>query len=538
MVRMLRSEKSATAGAVARVTGMVALAAGCAALAAGCGGSSGTSGTAGDGGPQGEQQTARAGGRLVYGTASGISQLDPHTTSAAQQLVVQPLLFNGLTRAGRSGATEPDLAESWRASADQKTWTFTLRDGVRFHDGAPFDSNAAKANLERVLDPRIPNPDRTKIAMIASIGTPSPTELVLRLREPNALLPDALASFSLKMVQPRTFSTAAKTAVGTGPFRLAEMVPDDHVTLVRSDDYWGEPAKLDEIDVVRSPDATAAATAFRSGDLDVLWSVPPADVAGLVAATQGQALEPEDISAGVYWEIDNTSPPFDDERARQALLHAIDRETMLKVAYAGRGLVPETASMLSPKNPAFDSSLTAYPFDLDKARSLFAEAGVDSGTTLTFLTPAGQYPEWAQMGQILQEDLKKIGITMKLQRDEFSTWLEAFYPAGKRFPGAIVANYLSLPTTPMYQLSFLDEGVCECNARLPGWGELSRRAVAAGAEGERDEIYAQMQQVQNRAVPVLPIVFTTLQTVVRDGVAGAWVDTQGNVNLTEAGFSE
>lgn len=515
--------------------GLAALAVGCAALAAGCGGSSGT--VDGGGGAPETQQTASAGGRLVYGTASGISQLDPHTLGAAQQLVVQPLLFDGLTRAGRSGATEPDLAESWKASPDQRTWTFTLRSGVRFHDGTPFDARAAKANLERVLDPRVPNPDRTKIAMIASIATPSPAKLVLRLREPNALLPDALASATIAMVQPKTFSTAAKTAVGTGPFRLAEMVPDDHVTLVRNDDYWGTPAKLDEIDIVRSPDATAAATAFRSGDLDVLWSVPPADVDGLVAATRGSALEPEDVSAGVYWEVDNTSPPFDDPRAREALMRAIDRETMLKVAYAGKGIVPETASMLSPKNPAFDRSLAAYPFDLERARALFAEAGVGPGDTLRFLTPAGQYPEWAQMGQILQEDLKKIGITMKIEQDEFSTWLEAFYPAGKRFPGAIVANYLSLPTTPMYQLSFLDEGVCECNARLPGWGELSRRALAAGEAGARDEVYAQMQQVQNRAVPVLPIVFTTLQTVVRDGVVGAWVDTQGNVNLTQAGFS-
>ncbi|MBB4664072.1 peptide/nickel transport system substrate-binding protein [Conexibacter arvalis] len=521
------------AAAAARIAGVAALTAGCAALAVGCGGSSPTT----DRGATGESQPASAGGRLVYGTASGISQLDPHTRSAAQQLVVHPLLFDGLTRAGRNGETEPGLAESWRASPDQRTWTFTLRSGVRFHDGTPFDSRAVKANLERVLDPRVPNPDRTKIEMIASIGTPSPTRLVLRLSAPNALLPDALAASSLVMVQPRTFSTAAKAAVGTGPFKLAEMVPDDHVTLVRNDDYWGEQANLDEIEIVRSPDATAAATAFRSGDLDVLWSVPPADVDGLVAATQGRALEPEDISAGVYWEVDNASPPFDDVRARQALLHAIDRETMLRVAYAGKGLVPETASMLSPRNQAFEASLAAYPFDLDRARALFAEAGVGAGETLTFLTPAGQFPEWAQMGQILQEDLKKIGITLKIQREEFSTWLEAFYPAGKRFPGTIVANYLSLPTTPMYQLSFLNEGVCECNARLPGWRELSSRAVATGDAAERDGIYAQLQEVQNRAVPVLPIAFTTLQTVVQPDVVGAWVDTQGNVDLTQAGFA-
>lgn len=515
---------------------LAAVAAGCAVLIAGCGGSAGTDEKGDTATAQG--QPARSGGRLTYGTASGISQLDPHTLSAAQQLVVQPLLFNGLTRAGPSGATEPDLAASWRASADQRTWTFTLRSGVRFHDGVPFDAAAAKANLERILDPRVPNPDRTKIAMIASIGTPSPTTLVLRLRAANALLADALASNTIKMVEPRTFSTVSKSGVGTGPFKLGEMVPDDHVTLLRNDDYWGEPAKLDEIDVVRSPDSTAAATAFRAGDLDVLWSVAPADVDGLIAATQGRALEPEDVSAGVYWEVDNTSPPFDDVRARQALLHSIDRATMLKVAYAGKGLVPETASMLSPKNPAFDRALTTYPFDLDEARALFAQAGVEPGATFTFHTVAGQYPEWVQMGQILQQDLKKIGIELKIDRAEFSTWLDTFYPAGKRFPGGIVANYLSLPTIPMYQLSFLDEGVCECNARLPGWSELSGRAVATGDAAARDADYAALQGIQNDAVPIMPIAFTTLQTVARDGVTGAWVDPQGNVNLEQAGFAE
>ncbi|ADB53530.1 ABC transporter substrate-binding protein [Conexibacter woesei] len=514
---------------------LAVLAAGCAVLA-GCGGGGSTSGGE-TGDTAASTQAARAGGRLVYGTAAGISQLDPHTLSAAQQLVVQPLLFNGLTKADPSGETTPDLAASWRASADQRTWTFTLRDGVRFHDGTPFDAAAAKANLERVLDPRVPNPDRTKIETIAKIETPAPTTLVLKLRAPNALLPDALASGTIKMIAPRSFSSASKTAVGTGPFKLGEMVPDDHVTLLRNDGYWGEPAKLDEIDVVRSPDSTAAATAFRAGDLDVLWAVTPADVDGLVAATRGRALEPDDVSAGAYWEVDNTSPPFDDVRARQALLHAIDRETMLKVGYAGKGLVPETASMLSPRNAAFDSSLTTYPFDLDKARALFAEAGVDAGTTLTFHTVAGQYPEWVQMGQILQQNLEEIGIRMKIERQEFSTWLDTFYPAGKRFPGGIVANYLSLPTVPSYALSFLDEGVCECNARLPGWRELSARAVATGEQAERDAIYAEMQQLQNDAVPIMPIVFSTLQTVVRDGVTGAWVDPQGNVNLEQAGFA-
>lgn len=520
---------------------LAAVVAGCAVLGVGCGGGSSSGGgdatNAGTGGDA-PAQTARSGGRLTYGTASGISQLDPHTMSAAQQAVVNPLLYNGLTKAAPDGTTAPDLAESWKTSDDLRTWTFTLRDGVRFHDGAPFDSAAAKANLERILDPRVPNQDRTKIETIAKIETPDPATLVLKLRAPNALLADALAGNTLKMVEPRTFSSASKSGIGTGPFRLGEMVPDDHVTLVRNSDYWGEPAKLDEVDVVRSPDATAAATAFRAGDLDMLWSVPPADVDGLVAATRGTALEPLDVSAAIVWEVDNTAPPFDDVRARQALLHAIDRETMLTVGFAGKGIVPTSASLLSPRSPAYDSSLEAYPFDLDKARELFAAAGVGSGTTLTFHAIAGQFDEWVQMGQILQDNLKQIGIKMKIEREEFSTWLGTFYPAGKRYPGGIIANYLSLPAIPSYQLSFLADGVCECNARLPGWAELSGRAVATADADARNAIYAQMQQVQNRAVPVMPVGFTTLQTVAREGVVGAWVDSQGNVNLEQAGFAQ
>lgn len=519
---------------------LAAVAAGCAVLVAGCGGSSDGDGSVATGATGGgaPAQAARSGGRLTYGTASGISQLDPHTMSAAQQAVLNPLLFNGLTKAAPDGTTKPDLAESWKASDDLRTWTFTLRGGVRFHDGVPFDATAAKRNLERILDPRVPNQDRTKIETIAKIETPDPTTLVLKLSAPNALLADALAGNTLKMIEPRTFSSASKSGVGTGPFRLATMVPDDHVTVVRNDDYWGEPAKLDEIDVVRSPDSTAATTAFRAGDLDVLWSVPPADVDGLVAATGGTALQPADISAAVVWEVDNTTPPFDDVRARQALLHAIDRDTMLKVGFAGKGIVPTSASLLSPRNPAYDSSLEAYPFDLEKARELFTAAGVGQGTTLTFHAVAGQFDEWVKMGQILQQNLKQIGITLKIERQEFSTWLDTFYPAGKRYPGGIIANYLSLPAIPSYQLSFLSDGVCECNASLPDWRALSARAVATADPDARKAVYAQMQQIQNRTVPVMPVAFTTLQTVARDGVVGAWVDSQGNANLEQAGFAK
>lgn len=483
------------------------------------------------------EAAAKGGGTITYGIAGGgLTQLDPNKVSSAALLPVMSLLYNGLTRYGPDMSTEPDLATSWKPSADHKTWTFELRENVRFHDGKEFTADDAVANIERVLDEKTASQARGRLTTIDKATAVDPHTLRIELTAANALLPTSLIGVYMSDVD--GIAAVNEKANGTGPYKLKDFVPDDHLTLVRNPKFSGTKGKLDQIDVVVTADSTSAVNSLRNRELDVVWNVPPLDIAGMKDDTSLSVLEPDVYSGAVVWELDTTSAPFDDVRARKALAHAVNREQMLAAGYDGLGVEAATNSLVSPKQDAYDKTQATYDFDLQKAKRLFAQAGVKEGSTLTFWTTAGRNAQWSTMGEILQQDLKKIGITLKIEKHEISTWLQKFFPAGKKYPGVIVANYLSVPSEPSRQLNFFKSGVCECNWSNAGYDRLLAQSQAATDESQRNGIYAKMQQLVNDEVPLVVPLTTTQLTVAQKRVVGAWVQSDGAVHLEEAGVSE
>jgi peptide/nickel transport system substrate-binding protein len=472
--------------------------------------------------------------KIVYGMAAGISQLDPNTIDSAAAVVLQTLLWNGLTKWGPDMSTQPDLASKWRSSADMKTWWFTIRKGVRYHDGRAFTADDARANILRVLDPKVPSQERDKVKDIRSVRAINPYLLRIRLGHPNGLLPTALVE--IKMSDTRTLANVNKTANGTGPFKLKSFVPDTSVTLVRNDGYWGQKAGVKEIDIVREPDPTSAVTALRGGKIDVMWQVPPTQIGSLQGEKGISVLKPQQISSADIWELDTASPPFDDVRARQALSYAMNRDAMVKAAYFGNGTAAPTNDLLSSASSFFDKSLPEYKFDLDKAKQLFDAAGVKPGTTFTFWALAGRRDDWVTMAQILQSDLKKIGLNLDIQRNEFSTWLNKFYPPGKQYPATIIANYFSMPPVPAYAFSQVQAGTCECNWKNAQFEALAKQVVGLSGAAQQ-KAYDQMQAIFAREVPVLVPLHTVNITAAQSKVKGAWADSEGNAHLEQASVS-
>jgi len=240
----------------------------------------------------------------------------------------------------------------------------------------------------------------------------------------------------------------------------------------------------------------------------------------------------------VVWELDTTSPPFNDVHARQALAYAVNRSQMLTTGYNGLGSVEDANSILNPKQPEYAKDLPHYDFDLQKAKDLFQQAGVGAGTNLVFWTTAGRNPQWVTMGEILQQDLKKIGINLTIQQQESTTWLQKFFPAGKKYPGVIVANYVSTPYEPSRQLNFFKQGVCECNWADPTYAQLLAQAVGTADKSERTKLYQQMQGIVNQQVPSIVPFMTSQFTVVNKRVVGAWVQSNGVVHLEAAGVTQ
>ena len=499
-------------------------------LVAGCGDSQKSSGTSGD------PARATPGGSLTVGLTGGITNLDPNTSSAAQEDVMFWLLWDGLTRWNSKMAIEPDLATSWTHSKDLKTWTFKLRRDVKYSDGRALTAKDVVGNFERVLTPKVGAVNYNSLKVIRSVSAPDAHTVVLHLASPNAFMPETVVNVHMTDLS-KSPKLLTKQPNGTGPYMVDSFVPNDHVELKPNPHYWGPKPLLSHLTLTNVQDSTSGLAAVKSGKLDILWGVNYQDGKTLSSGDELTVVKPYTVSANVTWEVDTTSPPFDDVRARQALSYAIDRKKILDVAYAGQGTVSLENNQVAEGNPVYDDTLPKYDFDLDKAKQLFAEAGVTAGTKLTFWATAGAFPEWTTSGEILQQDLKKIGIKLDIKTSEFQTWIDRFYPAGKKYPGLIAANFLSNSPVPPYIFSFFEKGTCECNWDSPELQGLLAKGVAAQTAAERRAAYAPLQKLIAEQAPVMTLLQSVVISVRRANVVGVWTDSAGDLHLDRAGVS-
>lgn len=496
-------------------------------------------GTPDQGAGEGSSASAAAGDdTLTVGQTSGITQLDPNTTTLSTERVLWNLLWDGLTTQTEQGKVEGELATGWTTSDDQLTWTFTLRDDVTFHDGRAFTATDAVKNIERVLDPDIASPQRAKISSIATATAPDDTTLVLTLSAPMAQLPAALVD--VKMTDVDHIDAVNTDANGTGPYTLVDFVPDQQVTLAANPDYFGGAPEVAAVEIVKYSDITSAESAVASGAIDVLWGLPFDQLESQVG-TGLTAVTPKDPSQTAVLEVDTLSAPFDDPRARQALSYATDRKAIQEASYGGLGEINLGSTLVSPVNPYATDDVTDYTYDLDKAKELFAEAGVTPGQGFTcWATAGGSFPEFATTCQILQASLAEIGIDLKIETNESSTWIAQFYPAGKSYPGLIVTDYLSREAAPLpFVADYFGAGGWS-PSNWPGTPEYEaakQLIKSATDDAGITEGFAQFQTITSREQPLVNILNVGTPSVVRAGVSGVWMEGNGTTHVEQASFS-
>lgn len=473
-----------------------------------------------------------SGGTLTAGAAEGIPQLNPALATFAWEQTVWPLLWDGLTEYEADGTVGPALATSWKPSKGNREWTFEIRSGVKFSNGKPFTAKDVVAAFRYYQKPTTTFFDVDQIEPIESVTATDPQTVVFELSEANAFLPEAIVN--VKMIYIPGLGSIDKDPIGTGPFVVKSFVPNGTLSLVPNTNYWGEAPHLDEIKFEAIADPTAAFTGLKSGSLDVFWSAPYANVPNIEADSNLQLIEPEVSSQTNFWVLDNTSPPFDDPKAREGLAYAADREGILEGAYFGQGVASPTNNVLTPENPAFDEGLPEYGYDPAKAKKLFEEAGV---TELTWWSVAGQYPEWNTMGQILQESLKEAGVNLKIENSDISTWAAKFFPAGKKFPGLVIPNLNTTPPNPAFILNYLLSGKCECNYNNEKYDQIYANALKATSEDERLQNWDELQEMINKDVPIIVPIQSNVVIGAQADVEGAWVEGSGRLHLEEAGFA-
>ena len=376
-----------------------------------------------------QAQSVHRGGALRVGLDADPPNLDPHRSTAAVDRQVFQSLFDKLVDTDETLQIVPDLATSWTVSADGRTVTLRLRQGVTFQDGTPFNAEAVRYNLDRMRDPKFPSARRLEISPIQQITVKDPATVVLTLARPYSPLLYVLTDRAGMMVSPaaaqREGLDFALHPIGTGPFAFVEKAPQDHVTLQRNPSYWGKGLPyLDRIVFRPVIDDNARVANLKSGDLDIVETVPLPQVKELAQASARPGAAFRLLQRGAFaWvaiRLNVTEPPFDNKLLREALDETIDREALAGVVLQGAAY--PAYSFFPNGTPGYDPSWPIPARSVAKAREKEQAAGRPGGFEFTLLTTPGE--QQLSVAQAVQSMAADAGIRIKIQAIEFGTLLD------------------------------------------------------------------------------------------------------------------
>jgi len=360
---------------------------------------------------------------LIAAQGSEPDQLDPHMTSAYASFQVLENVYDTLVQPAEDLSMEPALAESWEISDDNLTWTFTLRDGVRFHNGRELVADDVVYSFERIIAEGM---NGWRFGAVESVTAPDASTVVITLKQPSPNLLVSIGGFKGMAIVPREIvedGTIGTTPVGTGPFRFVSQSPDEGIVLEANPDYWradeGLP-KLEGIRFIQIPDAGTKLTALRTGEVHWIDAVPPQDIASLEAES-GITLGRVPGGDYHYFALNQNRAPFDDVRVRQALAMAINREEIAEAAQFGAATANQTA--IPASNEAWYLDYAPYDAaDIDGARALLRQAGV-SDLSVEFLVTS-DFPETVTQAQVIAAQLAPLDVMVEITDVDFSTWLD------------------------------------------------------------------------------------------------------------------
>lgn len=454
---------------------------------------------------------------IVLGMSLEPTGLDPTVAApAAIGQVTWQNVFEGLVRIDRDGAVQPQLAERWTISPDGKTYTFTLREGVRFHDGSAFDSTSARFTLDRARGETSTNPQKQFFSVIDRIETPDARTLVLHLQKPAGNLIYWLGWPASVMLSPATAETARTEPVGTGPFRFASWARGDRVVLERSADYWDgtEPPVLSRATFRFLSDPQSQVAALRAGDVDAFPELSAPELFAELEGDQRFETVAGKTELKVVAGMNNRIQPFSDVRVRQALMMAVDRSALIEGAYSGYG--SPIGSHYTPNDPGYVDLTATHPYDPQKARALLAEAGYPNGFSFSIKVPQMTYA--VRSAELLQAFFAEIGVTLSIVPTEFPAKWVSEVLTGKDFEMTIVAHAepldIAIYARPDYYFGY----------RNPAFDQTIARADAEVDETARLSLVGDAQRMLAQDVPALYLFVMPKLGVWNREIGGLWHD--------------
>jgi peptide/nickel transport system substrate-binding protein len=357
---------------------------------------------------------------LVAAVSAQPDQFDPHATTAYASFQVLENVYDTLVVPNAEDLTmEPSLAESWETSEDGLTWTFTLRDGVTFHDGSEFDSADVVYSYRRIIDEELSNSYR--FATVTDIAAPDPQTVVVTVSRPTPNLLELIGAFKGMAIVSEDAAEEfdlQSEANGTGPFQL-ESSDANSTVLTAYEDYWGGAPSVDGVEFRYISEGTAALTALQNGEVQWTDNVPPQNIESLEgddSVELGSATSVEYY----YMSMNYARAPFDNPLVRQAIATAVDRDEVAQAARFGAAQPNQTAI---PEGSAYFLDYAPFQADEDAARALIEQSGVPTPITMGLMV-TDEDAESVAAAQVLASQLEPIGIDVRIEEEDLATWLD------------------------------------------------------------------------------------------------------------------
>lgn len=410
------------------------------------------------------------GNEITVGIAQDLeSSLDPYQMTAAGTREVMFNVFEGLVKPDSSGNYVNAVASNVSISEDGLTYTFTLRDGVVFHNGETCTTEDVLYSFETCAATSWTSAVVEALSAVTDLRAEG-NQVIVTLNAPN---PDFLSYVSSVSIVPAGYDQQATQPVGTGPFKFVSRSVQENIILERHEDYYGTPAYLDRVTYRIYEDSNALFTALNSGALDLVAHLTSDQVSNL---TNGYEVLEGTMNLVQALYLNHAVEPFNDVRVRQALCYAVDVDAMLALTAGGHG-TKVGSSMYPAFTKYFDASLAdAYPHDVEKAKALLAEAGYPDGFSFTITVPSNYQPH-VDTAEVLVEQLSQVGITAQIDLVDWNTWLEDVYGT-RNFETTVVG---------------FDSSILNASGMLARWVTGSDQNMINYSDPDYDAAYAAAQ---------------------------------------------
>jgi peptide/nickel transport system substrate-binding protein len=441
-------------------------------------------------------------GEVKIGLAAEPNTFDPHLTVGRNSQIFVVNVFDGLTARDAQGNLVPALAESWKR-LNPTTWQFTLRKGVKFHNGDDFNAECVKFTLDRATNPE------TRATIISELSTIARTEIVdpftvnVVTKAPDFLLPVRLGELFGLMLSPKHTTTVGKEGIatrpnGTGPFKLVTWAKNERLVLEANESYWRGAPKVKTITVRPILEDAARIAALQAGEVDLIAPIPHVRIGEL---QRNPKLVIKTIPAPRIFHVtvDVRKPPFDNVKVRQALNHAVDVNAILRSLYFGHGA--RLATVVDRNALGYDPSVQPYPYDPARAKALLAEAGFPNGFDTEFDSFTGSIADHSKPAEAIIGYLQKVGVRVKQNLFEFSSFgpRRVANQTAPLFIYSIGNSYLE----PSWVLRWLTQGGLGMHYKNARLDEMLTRIEATDDRGRRAQLYVDVQKLVKDEAPFI-----------------------------------